>query len=325
MIRHGSRSISRRGFLGRLGTLGLGSYVWLGRKAFALDEHASPAPVVGMRAPLAAGRYCILPLGSIRPTGWLRNQLVIQANGLSGHLDETWTDVGPESSWLGGKGESWERGPYFLDGLIPLAWLLDDGRLKAKAQRFVDWTLEHQSPNGMFGPASNDDWWPRFVMLKALTQYHELTGDERVIPLMNRYFRHQLEELPKRPLRDWGKFRWQDEVLSVIWLYNLTGAEYLVLDEPVRERFRHIAAPDKAEFLHGGLSPNTARPTRTMVAPSSIATSKSSVIPIESSRRRNPLRAARVSRISRRREKYGRQRSALGAGGGIAISPATST
>ena len=228
MIRHGSRSISRRGFLGRLGTLGLGSYVWLGRKAFALDEHASPAPVVGMRAPLAAGRYCILPLGSIRPTGWLRNQLVIQANGLSGHLDETWTDVGPESSWLGGKGESWERGPYFLDGLIPLAWLLDDGRLKAKAQRFVDWTLEHQSPNGMFGPASNDDWWPRFVMLKALTQYHELTGDERVIPLMNRYFRHQLEELPKRPLRDWGKFRWQDEVLSVIWLYNLTGAEYLV-------------------------------------------------------------------------------------------------
>ena len=228
MIRHGSRSISRRGFLGRLGTLGLGSYVWLGRKAFALDEHASPAPVVGMRAPLAAGRYCILPLGSIRPTGWLRNQLVIQANGLSGHLDETWTDVGPDSGWLGGKGESWERGPYFLDGLIPLAWLLDDGRLKAKAQRFVDWTLEHQSPNGMFGPASNDDWWPRFVMLKALTQYHELTGDERVIPLMNRYFRHQLEELPKRPLRDWGKFRWQDEVLSVIWLYNLTGAEYLV-------------------------------------------------------------------------------------------------
>jgi len=122
VIRHGSRSISRRGFLGRLGTLGLGSYVWLGRKAFALDEHASPAPVVGMRAPLAAGRYCILPLGSIRPTGWLRNQLVIQANGLSGHLDETWTDVGPESSWLGGKGESWERGPYFLDGLITLAW-----------------------------------------------------------------------------------------------------------------------------------------------------------------------------------------------------------
>src|SRR5262249_14681675 len=103
---------------------------------------------------------------------------------------------------------------------------------------------------------------------------------------------------------------------------QITGAEYLALDQPVRERLRHIAAPDKAEFLHGGLSPNTARPTRTMVAPSSIATSKSSVIPIESSPKRNPLRAARVSRISRRREKYGRECSV---GGGIAISPATST
>jgi len=45
---------------------------------------------------------------------------------------------------------------------------------------------------------------------------------------MDRYFRHQLDELPKRPLRDWGKFRWQDEVLSVIWLYNRTGSAYLV-------------------------------------------------------------------------------------------------
>ena len=65
-------------------------------------------------------------------------------------------------------------------------------------------------------------------MLKALTQYQEFTGDQRVIPLMDRYFRYQLGELPKRPLRDWGKFRWQDEVLSVIWLYNRTGSPYLL-------------------------------------------------------------------------------------------------
>ena len=67
----------------------------------------------------------------------------------------------------------------------------------------------------MIGPASNDDWWPRIVMLKALTQYHEVTGDARVIPVMDKYFRYQLGELPTRPLRDWGKFRWQDELLSV--------------------------------------------------------------------------------------------------------------
>jgi hypothetical protein len=150
-------------------------------------------------------------------------QLKIQADGLGGHLDETWADVGPNSGWLGGTGESWERGPYFLDGLVPLAYLLDDARLKAKAQKYIDWTLNNQSANGMLGPRSNDDWWPRMVMLKVLTQYHEATGDPRVIRAMQRYFEYQLAEMPSRALRDWGKFRWQDEALSVIWLYNRTG------------------------------------------------------------------------------------------------------
>jgi len=49
-----------------------------------------------------------------------------------------------------------------------------------------------------------------------------------VIPVIDRYFRYQLSQLPTRPLRDWGKFRWQDELLSVIWLYNRTGSAYLI-------------------------------------------------------------------------------------------------
>ncbi|HTX76461.1 MAG TPA: beta-L-arabinofuranosidase domain-containing protein [Terracidiphilus sp.] len=196
--------------------------------AFADAPSSVATAPVRTRAPLFRGTFTPLPLGSIRPAGWLRAQLQIQANGLSGHLDETWPDVGPNSGWLGGAGESWERGPYFLDGLIPLAHLLDDPRLKAKAQRFVEWTLSHQQPNGMIGPASNDDWWPRIVMLKALTQYHEATADSRVPELMDRYFRLQLSALPARPLRDWGKFRWQDNLLSVLWLYNRTGDSYLL-------------------------------------------------------------------------------------------------
>jgi len=154
--------------------------------------------------------------------------LEIQANGLGGHLDETWADVGPNSGWLGGTGESWERGPYFLDGLVPLAYQLDNAPLKAKAQKYIDWTLDNQLPSGMIGPHTNDDWWPRMVMLKVLTQYQETTGDARVIPVMQRYFAYQLSQLPTRPLRDWGKFRWHDEVLSVLWLYNRTGDPALI-------------------------------------------------------------------------------------------------
>lgn len=188
----------------------------------------SNVSVIKNHPPLFPSTFYSLPLGSIQPKGWLLSQLQIQARGLSGHLTEVWTDVGPDSGWLGGLGESWERGPYYLDGLLPLAYLLNDSRLKQLAQRFVDWTLEHASQNGMFGPAGNDDWWPRIVMLKVLTQYQELTGDPRVIPLMDRYFRFQLAELPKRPLGDWAKFRWQDDVLSVIWLYNRTRSAYLL-------------------------------------------------------------------------------------------------
>ena len=184
------------------------------------DEEANVADLIGVTK---SGDFELLPLGCIAPGGWLKSQLQIQAAGLSGHLDETWPDVGANSGWLGGTGESWERGPYFLDGLIPLAYLLGDGRLKAKAQRFVNWTIESQKENGMFGPVSNDDWWPRMVMIKALIQYQEATDDPRVIPFMERYFAYQSVELPTRPLKSWGKFRWQDQVLTVLWLYERNG------------------------------------------------------------------------------------------------------
>jgi hypothetical protein len=219
--------VSRRHFLKQAGVFAAGSLS--GNDRLGLTNVTSAATtdpssnVIKNKAPLAQNAFYLLPLGAVRPLGWLKKQMQIQANGLSGHLDETWADVGSNSGWLGGTGESWERGPYFLDGLVPLAYLLNDARLKAKAQKFFEWTLTHQASNGMIGPTSNNDWWPRMVMLKALAQYQEVTGDPRVIPVMSRYFAYQLSELPARPLRDWGKFRWQDNALIAIWLYNRTG------------------------------------------------------------------------------------------------------
>jgi uncharacterized protein len=111
----------------------------------------------------------------------------------------------------------------------------------------------------MIGPTTNDDWWPRIVMLKALTQYEELTADPRVIPVIEKYLFYQLLQLPSRPLRDWGKFRWQDELLSVIWLYNRTGSPWLLdlarmLHQQGHDWIAHFAdfrytQPVTAEFL----------------------------------------------------------------------------
>ncbi len=195
------------------------------RDLSALAPPTVASPSAG-RAP--HGTFEPLPLGQVKPAGWLQRQLRIQADGMTGHLHDFWPDVGPNSGWLGGTGESWERGPYYIDGLLPLAVLLNDEHLKAITAKFVDWTLTHQRSDGMIGPAGNDDWWPRMVMVKVLAQHYEATGDARIIPVLTRYFHYQLAAMPDRPLRDWGKFRWQDEAYVVEWLHQRTGDPKLV-------------------------------------------------------------------------------------------------
>ena len=197
--------------------------------------------------PLVDQPYTELPLGAIRPAGWLRTMLELQRDGLTGHLDSMYSLViGPTNGWLGGNGDGWERGPYWLDGLTPLAYLLDDEELKAKVQTWVDWSLEHQEASGYFGPKPLEegyvripqtqqeprrDWWPRMVMLKVLKQYYSATGDERVITLMTNYFKYQQQELQNTELGHysyWANRRGADNLAVVYWLYNITGDDFLL-------------------------------------------------------------------------------------------------
>ena len=41
-------------------------------------------------------------LGTLKPEGWLRQQLIVQQNGLTGNIDALWGDLGAQSGWLGG-------------------------------------------------------------------------------------------------------------------------------------------------------------------------------------------------------------------------------
>src|ERR1700712_5919093 len=70
--------------------------------------------------------YEELPLGSIKPQGWLHDQLEIMRDGTTGHLDEVYAKLKNDNGWLGGNGDGWEETPYWLDGAVPLAYLLDD-------------------------------------------------------------------------------------------------------------------------------------------------------------------------------------------------------
>jgi DUF1680 family protein len=199
------------------------------------------------QAPLLAQPYTALPLGAIRPKGFLLKQLELQRAGLTGHLDSIYSLVcGENNGWLGGTGDGWERGPYWIDGLIPLAYQLNDPVLKAKAQQWIEWSIKNQREDGYFGPQplpegyvkikgtqqdKREDWWPKMVMLKALQQYYSATQDERVIKLMLRYFKYEQQMLPGFPLGHWtywGEQRGGDNLAVVYWLYNITREKFLL-------------------------------------------------------------------------------------------------
>ena len=205
---------------------------------------AAAQDYISNRAPLLESRYMELPLGAIKPEGWLKLQMLSQVTGLTGHLDEVYPNVvGARNAWLGGDGDAWERGPYWIDGLLPLAYILDDDDLKAKAQVWVEAILGSQKEDGYFGPDTDrdpepglqrnnsHDWWPKMVALKILKQYYMATRDSRVVPFLDRYFRYQLKMLPQYHLDNWtfwGAQRGGDNLEVVLWLYNLTGEKYLL-------------------------------------------------------------------------------------------------
>ncbi|MGG7665677.1 beta-L-arabinofuranosidase domain-containing protein [Dyadobacter sp. BHUBP1] len=196
------------------------------------------------KAPLRPNPYSELPLGAIKPQGWLKEMLVRQKNGSTGKLDELYPLVmGKRNGWLGGDGDQWERGPYWIDGLLPLAYILDDQELIAKTKPWVEWAIASQQSDGYFGPSkdyghepgvqrdNSRDWWPKMVVLKILKQYYSATGDQRVITLMTNYFKYQLKELPSKPLDNWtfwARYRGADNLAVVYWLYNITGDKFLL-------------------------------------------------------------------------------------------------
>lgn len=199
---------------------------------------------VTSRAPLSSPSFIELPLGSIGADGWLHEMLVRQANGATGHLDELYPKVvGERNGWLGGDGDQWERGPYWIDGLLPLAYILKDSSLIAKTTPWIEWALSSAREDGQFGPSTDysyepgiqrdncEDWWPRMVVLKVLQQYYSATGDTRVTDLMTNYFRYQLDNLDERPLDNWtfwARYRGGDNLMVVYWLYNITGDKFLL-------------------------------------------------------------------------------------------------
>ena len=169
---------------------------------------------------LQKNAFIKLPIGHVQAKGWLRNQLDLQAQGLTGKLDEIWVDVGPNSAWLGGTGEDWERGPYYLRGLASLAYVNKDPEMRRKVKPWIEYTLTHQKQDGSFGPSKNPDPWPRFLMIQVLITHFEATNDPRVIPFIQKFFAFQLKDQAANPLKSWTKARGGEDLITIYWLYD---------------------------------------------------------------------------------------------------------
>ena len=176
------------------------------------------------RAPLTPNALAPLPLGSIRPEGWLKARLDAHRRGMDAWLDAVLPPIGPS----GVAAADAEAVAQAMDSLVPLAWTLDDEALKARCAGYVDWLVASQREDGWFGPAGNADYWPLMLLLRALRQFFMATGDKRVLVLMDRFFKYQYQNLNAHPLKDWAVARGGENMEIALWLYNLTGQKHLI-------------------------------------------------------------------------------------------------
>ena len=231
----------------RVSAAGLMALIWFSCAFAALAQNA-PVTVVakpdtsqsnpyypGNRAPLTPSPFIRLPTGAVKPEGWLRKQLELQADGFVGHMGEVSGYLNTNrNAWLNpaGTGDNfWEEVPYWLRGYAPMAFLLGDTNLIAEAKMWLEPSIIGQRTNGYFGTeplAGNGrdapDLMPNQNMLYAYRDYYDFTGDPRILDLMTRYFHWELTLDDRRFFNGgWGAARNSDNMDMVFWLYNRTG------------------------------------------------------------------------------------------------------
>ena len=178
-------------------------------------------------------RWNFYTTDEIKPAGWLRRQLEIQAEGLSGNLDKIWNDI-KNSAWIGGDKEGWERVPYWLDGFIPLAYLLENNDMIARAKKYVDAIISFQKSDGWICPCSDEerkeyDTWAVQLITKTLTIYYQCSKDERIPDVIYRVLKNYYEMLKNGEicLFDWGNARWFECFIAINFIYERCGEEWL--------------------------------------------------------------------------------------------------
>jgi len=161
----------------------------------------------------APPEFIPLPPGAVKPAGWLDDWARDAAAGITGHLDEH-ADVfkhGYKGYYFKAQGvkehgTGWpvEQCAYWLDGLVRLAYILNDPQLIAKARSRLDLVVDGVNRGG----ESLIYWQPRSIlsgemdkfnglfnnwahshMGRALVAYYEATGERRILDALVKVYR----------------------------------------------------------------------------------------------------------------------------------------
>lgn len=194
-----------------------------------MSKRYAPTESYNMLAPL--------PLGQVTARGWLKRQLRIEADGMSGHLDEL------EPAMIAAPFITREHEPkisvawsaeisatYWL-GLVQLAYTLNDAGLKRKAGAWVNGILAAQEEDGYIGAYKKtdnrkEDYNAQGVdfAVRALLAYYEATGRADVLEACRRGLLWFVEQWAGHKTDYAGPYI----IASLAEVYRLTGEKRLL-------------------------------------------------------------------------------------------------
>jgi len=149
-----------------------------------------------------------LPLGQVKPAGWIREQMLRDLNqGFAGHLGELCHEASSDiftthrnnagssnqanidnNPWWNGETEG-----NWRNGQIMMAYLSEDRESMLKVDQYVDHILSSQGQDGYLGVFAPDirfsrpgELWTQACLMRGLLAYSDLTGKKEILASVRR-------------------------------------------------------------------------------------------------------------------------------------------
>lgn len=200
-------------------------------------------------------------IGNIKPSGWLKECLERQANGLTGH-PEAMAYPYNTCLWAGEierKNENpvakdwwrYEQTAYYTDGLLRIGYLINRKDFIKKGEEGIKYTIDHAQDNGRLGNEKIESLWPLTVFARAMQAKYYVTKDSRIIEALEKHYL----SLDTNMLTN-GR-RHITNLEGILFVYNVTkNPELLKLAKQSYERGgfeldKTIASNSEPIFMHG--------------------------------------------------------------------------